>query len=461
MRLPPRSAAQPVTAPVQTRSDPAAETARERQAILAELWMDTAMRPDTPREPVPMPVQMHDGGVESGSEVHRLAAEGISGTTTTLPYLDTIQRSFGRHDASNIEAHIGGPATRASEAIGARAYATGNHVAFRQGPDLHTAAHEAAHVIQQRAGVALSGGIGQEGDAYERHADAVADRVVSGRSAEDLLNRYAGGDGQHALQQRTARESALQLHPAEKILKYSAKWLSRRMTWTVSKHIGKHARRIAGKAIHSIFKNPKKIKSMLELTVKEATELAARHASKPATEMLEEGAIRIARQTTGTPGKFRWIVQKTFPDAIGTAGERVLRIVIDQSGRIVSAFPADRLLAIGIGVGALGVLDARTAAASERTRDYAARDAAKEDDVSWWEFVPIIGDLWGGELNAGEDEELRRERELSAEIASTIAAIEDEETRCLTAEEKQVIEDAFRAAAATPLHAEADDEASE
>jgi hypothetical protein len=233
------------------------------------------------------------------------------------------------------------------------------------------------------------------------------------------------------------------------------------MTRTVSKHIGKHARRIAGKAIHSIFKNPKKIKSMLERTVKEATELAARHASKPATEMLEEGAIRIARQTTGTPGKFRWIVQKTFPDAIGTAGERVLRIVIDQSGRIVSAFPADRLLAIGIGVGALGGFDARTAAAGERTRDYAARDAAKEDVVSWGEFVPIIGDLWGGELNAGEDEELRRERELSAEIASTIAAIEDEETRCLTAEEKQVVEDAFRAAVATPLHAEAENEASE
>mgnify|MGYP002064701929 CR=1 FL=1 len=32
--------------------------------------------------------------------------------------------------------------------MGAKAYATGNHVAFQQQPDLHTAAHEAAHVVQ-------------------------------------------------------------------------------------------------------------------------------------------------------------------------------------------------------------------------------------------------------------------------------------------------------------------------
>lgn len=213
--------------------------------------------------------------------------------------------------------------------------------------------------------------------------------------------------------------------------------------------------------MHSIFKHPKKIKRMLERTVKEATELAAKHARRPATEMLEEGVIRIARQTTGTPGKFRWIVQKTFPEAIGTAGERILRIVIDQSGRIVTAFPADRLLAIGLGVGALGVFDARTAAASEKARDYAARDAAKEDDFSWWEVVPIIGDIWGGELNAGEDEEIRRQRELSAEIAATLAAIEEEEERCLSDEEKTVVEDTFRAAVATPLNGEAEHEESE
>ncbi|MEO1271892.1 MAG: DUF4157 domain-containing protein, partial [Myxococcota bacterium] len=44
--------------------------------------------------------------------------------------------------------------------MGSLAYATGHTVAFKQSPDLHTAAHEAAHVVQQRAGaVQLKGGI--------------------------------------------------------------------------------------------------------------------------------------------------------------------------------------------------------------------------------------------------------------------------------------------------------------
>lgn len=51
-------------------------------------------------------------------------------------------------------------------------------MAFREAPDLHTAAHEAVRVVQQRDGVRLRGGVGEAGDAYERHADAVADAVV-------------------------------------------------------------------------------------------------------------------------------------------------------------------------------------------------------------------------------------------------------------------------------------------
>ena len=86
-------------------------------------------------------------------------------------------------------AHVGGAATAANDAMGAEAYATGNHVAFRAAPDLHTAAHEAAHVVQQRAGVALKGGVGEAGDPYEQHADAVADAATAnaGRLQHDAL----------------------------------------------------------------------------------------------------------------------------------------------------------------------------------------------------------------------------------------------------------------------------------
>ena len=119
------------------------------------------------------------------------AAAGLAGSGGPMPYLDAIQRSFGRYDVTGFTAHVSGPAADACQAIGASAYASGNAAAFARAPDLHTAAHEAAHLIQQRHGVHLSDGVGQAGDLYERHADAVADRVVSGESAEDLLSEGA------------------------------------------------------------------------------------------------------------------------------------------------------------------------------------------------------------------------------------------------------------------------------
>lgn len=127
-------------------------------------------------------------------EVHAAAARGLESPATSLPFAGQIQAAFGPdHDVSSIQAHVGGSAEAASRAMGATAYATGNHTVFATAPDLHTAAHEAAHVVQQREGVQLSGGggVGQAGDSYERHADAVADRVVQGQSAADLLGQHA------------------------------------------------------------------------------------------------------------------------------------------------------------------------------------------------------------------------------------------------------------------------------
>jgi hypothetical protein len=138
-------------------------------------------------------VQRRASGAE-GEQVHDAAARGIAGPATSLPFADQIQASFGtRHDVSSIQAHVGGPATEATTAMGASAYATGNHAVFAGAPDLHTAAHEAAHVVQQAHGVNLYGGVGQAGDSYERHADAVADRVVAGQSSADLLDGITSG----------------------------------------------------------------------------------------------------------------------------------------------------------------------------------------------------------------------------------------------------------------------------
>lgn len=139
------------------------------------------------------------------AQVHAAADRGTAGSGHALPHLDAVQQSFGRHDVAGIHAHTGGAAATAADDMGAIAFATGDHVAFAGTPDLHTAAHEAAHVIQQRAGVHLKGGVGAEGDDHERHADAVADRVVAGQSAEALLDRYAGAGAGPAPVQRVVK----------------------------------------------------------------------------------------------------------------------------------------------------------------------------------------------------------------------------------------------------------------
>ncbi len=142
-------------------------------------------------------------GLGSEASVAAAAAHGTSGPAGALPHRDTIQAAFGRHDVSGVQAHEGAAATEGAAALGAEAYATGEKIAFAGTPSLHTAAHEAAHVVQQRAGVHLKGGVGEVGDAYEQHADAVADRVVAGDSAEGLLDSMAGSRGAAPALQRT------------------------------------------------------------------------------------------------------------------------------------------------------------------------------------------------------------------------------------------------------------------
>ena len=143
----------------------------------------------------------------SGPDVQATAAQGVATAASPLPHLDRIQQSFGAHDVGHVRAQLGGAGTDAAESIGAEAYATGNRIAFADpSPSLHTAAHEAAHVVQQRGGVSLKGGVGQAGDAYEQHADAVADAVVRGESAEHLLGSGAVSGTPSTSVQRRAKK---------------------------------------------------------------------------------------------------------------------------------------------------------------------------------------------------------------------------------------------------------------
>ncbi len=145
-------------------------------------------------------VQRKRGQGGDDVDVPTVAAAGVAGSGGRLPHHDVIQAAFGLHNIGDVKAHVGGQAGDAATAIGAEAYATGTDVAFRSQPSLHLAAHEAAHVVQQRAGVQLSGGVGRAGDQYEQQADAVADAVVQGRSAEALLGVPANRNAESGLQ---------------------------------------------------------------------------------------------------------------------------------------------------------------------------------------------------------------------------------------------------------------------
>ena len=158
----------------------------------------SALFSERPVEPPPWnpQVQAKGGGHRMATpSMDEVARGGINGAGAPLPYLSQIQRAFGRHDLSDVVAHTDASAQKASLSLGAAAYTRGNHVAFGSRPSLHTAAHEAAHTVQQRSGLKLAGGVGRQGDAHEKHADAVADRVVRGESTEALLDAYAAPAG--------------------------------------------------------------------------------------------------------------------------------------------------------------------------------------------------------------------------------------------------------------------------
>lgn len=155
-------------------------------------------RASVPSAPATGQTHAAAGAALGAEHVREAAGRGIEISATNLPYAATIQKAFGpAHDISHVQAHVGGDAADACRDMNATAYAAGTHVAFASTPDLHTAAHEASHVVQQARGVNLYGGVGSAGDVYERHADAVADRVVAGESAADLLSSgpNAGSSG--------------------------------------------------------------------------------------------------------------------------------------------------------------------------------------------------------------------------------------------------------------------------
>lgn len=116
--------------------------------------------------PVGGAVQRKGGSGTAG--IREAAAHGLSAGGGAMPHGKEIQASSGAHDVSDVKAHAGGEAREGASAMGATAYASGGQVTFQSTPDLHTAAHEAAHVVQKADVVQMEGGKKKARAAVER-----------------------------------------------------------------------------------------------------------------------------------------------------------------------------------------------------------------------------------------------------------------------------------------------------
>lgn len=133
------------------------------------------------------------GETSNADRVQEMAAAGLDGGGGALPHEGVLSEALGV-DMSGVAAHTDGAAADAVNALGAGAYTQGGEIAFDGQPTLHEAAHEAAHVVQAGEGVGPTGA-GAAGDPFERHADAVADAVVAGEPAADVLGAMPAGGG--------------------------------------------------------------------------------------------------------------------------------------------------------------------------------------------------------------------------------------------------------------------------
>jgi hypothetical protein len=122
------------------------------------------------------------GNVE-GAEV--AAAAGARSHQSDLPYRSQLESSFGVN-LGHIRAHSGSTASKACDAVGADAYATGNDVVFgSSNPSLSLVAHEVAHTFQQGgSGLKKYAKVGARGDSYEQQADQAAASVMAGQKVD-------------------------------------------------------------------------------------------------------------------------------------------------------------------------------------------------------------------------------------------------------------------------------------
>jgi hypothetical protein len=190
-------------------------------------------------------------------------------------------------------------------------------------------------------------------------------------------------------------------------------------------HIAEHFEPAAGKASHAIFEPKFRSLEAVETLLKKALSGASRQP------LLTKLTI------DGVPaGKPAVVIERQFTEVIGRAGKtecRILRIVVDFTGRPITAFPADKFL--GAAVLAVAAGTAGSASASEipsPVQDAYAREAETYESLidraceptNWVERV--IDFLVDPSCIAPDPEELISNAVLEDRIQQVIDRIEKE-----------------------------------
>lgn len=267
-------------------------------------------------------------------------------------------------------------------------------------------------------------------------------------SEQPELQESAEPDGQRSHSRVASRPISvlsvepqyIQLNPvvAKTVIKRALRWLSGRGA-TVSKHVAKHTRRIVGKAVHTVFKKPNQVKKMVKRTL--------------------DAAENVVVQQVGR--KTRYIVEKQFNRAIGKGGETILKVVLDKTGRIVTAYPVHVFTKAGAAAVAMFVALDEAAAETQKRFDELNKKAQKsiesKEDSFWGELLKTIVTfgLYSGSLNEGEDETLWVQRQakkiMEEAYQKVLKAVEEDEKRSLGPEERKKVRELVEAAVTVPL----------
>jgi hypothetical protein len=274
------------------------------------------------------------------------------------------------------------------------------------------------------------------------------------------LQRTIGNQAVVRLIQSQANQSShtnsmlIQRNPAVGAARAAAKralrWMASRYGRTVTQHIARHAVMLAGRVEHTVFRNPNRIRNLIERTLK-----------NPHNILLQQGRrILSGGERELTDQALMYAVEREFGRAIGKDGERILRVIIKRGGEIITAYPVRAFTSTTAGAAAaFVVLDSAVAQAQE---DFVqvqveAQQRLEATEPSFWEDMlndVLSFGLHGGQLNQGEDVMLWKQREINRieqqVFEEVLAAAENEAQATLGAEDREQIQQMVRSALMIP-----------